>query len=86
MSETCKSCPASIRWAVTKKKRRMPLDPEPSVEGNVQLHQVNGVDFATVLAGEPLEMARQAGIPLFTSHLATCPNAARHRQRRGGRS
>jgi hypothetical protein len=48
----------------------MPLDPEPSEEGNVVILG----ELARVLA------AGETGEPRFLSHFATCPNAAQHRK------
>lgn len=56
----------------------MPLDAEPSADGNVQL--VGPHEAAVVLAGLDLYAAQQAGEVLYVSHFATCPHAANHRR------
>ena len=64
----CRSCGAEIRWARTAAKgKAIPLDPEPTEEGNVVLDG----DTATVLG--PLERSAHDG-PLFMPHHATCPS------------
>lgn len=77
MTDRCRSCDAPIRWARTEARDLpMPLNPEPTEEGNVQL--VNGK--ARVLAGFDLLHAGDAGEPLYRAHFATCPNATEHRK------
>lgn len=71
----CRSCGAPLRWAVTAKGRRLPLDPEPAATGNVV---VDATGAARVLS--PLE-PRPADVPLYLSHFATCPDANIHRRR-----
>jgi hypothetical protein len=77
--DTCRSCGADIWWAITAKKKRMPVDPpgthpEPNVP--VWRDTLTGILYATA---EP-----RPGMPVTptTSHFATCPNAARHRRKR----
>lgn len=76
---TCKSCGAAIRWAKTANQRLMPLDPDPSTAGNVRLNEDGS---CTVLGGDALQTHR-GEVPLHTSHFATCPGAAAHRNGRG---
>lgn len=78
----CGSCGATIRWAITCQRKRMPIDPEPTRRGNVVLQPgtgPKGEDIAYVLAGERLAEAKAAGVELRTSHFATCPQAAEWR-------
>jgi hypothetical protein len=79
----CRSCEAPIRWARTAAGKAMPLDVEPSADGNVQLGWVGGEEIAIVL-GSPADRAgaQVDGIDLFVSHFATCPNASQHRRDR----
>lgn len=74
----CRSCPQQIRWAITAKGKRIPLDPDPFDDGNVTLELVAGVWHATV-HGDPASIPADA--KRFISHFATCPNAGRHRRR-----
>ncbi len=55
----------------------MPLDPEPSPNGNIAL--VNGV----AVVFKDREAAALAGMDatLYTSHFVTCPGAKEHRKK-----
>lgn len=75
--DRCNSCDAAIRWVLTPKGKRMPLDPEPSPAGNVLVEDGVGL----TLGGDLLIAALHEERDLYTSHFATCPNAARHRGR-----
>lgn len=62
---TCRACPAPVRWVRTEAGRAMPLDPVPVPEGNVQL--VGGVAHVLHKDEVPQPGAR------YVSHFATCP-------------
>ena len=79
MNDTCRSCGAPIRWVLTDKGRRMPLDPDPHPDGNIMPVTV------TVGGAFPREETRAFVTtapdgPAWRSHFATCPHAARHRK------
>lgn len=78
----CRSCGSEVRWVVTLKGKRIPLDPLPDgVRGNVR-RVGEGVSVearAQVLPATEAEAARAAGEPLWLSHFATCPQADTHR-------
>ena len=69
----CRSCGASILWAATASGRSTPLDAGPHPEGNLYLDG----DVARVAVAA---RAAPEGAPLYRSHFATCPQAARHRR------
>ncbi len=73
----CRSCPALVYWVITTSGKRMPIDAEPTADGNVTVQRdETGTPIATVHAvGTPLEG------PRWTSHFATCARAADHRKR-----
>lgn len=76
----CKWCGSKMKWARTISGRPIPLDPDPSEHGNVQL--VNGI--ATVLGGLELNAAQESNEVLHISHFATCKspfNPSNRRQR-----
>lgn len=73
----CRSCGAPIRWARTRAGKAVPLDAEPADDGNVVL-QEDGT--ARVLTRRQMDGGGVAA-PRYTSHFATCPDAARHRRR-----
>lgn len=69
----CASCQAPIFWVRTPKGKSMPLDFTPDPDGNVVIRD----RLAHVLkAGELLVQGERR----FTSHFATCANAAQHRK------
>jgi len=72
VSSTCKTCHRPIRWERTAKGHAIPLDPLPTVDGNLVVEEgiARGVD---PLLDSP---------PWFTSHFATCPQANLHRRKR----
>jgi hypothetical protein len=70
----CRSCEAPITWVVTASGKRMPLDEAPAATGNMVI--VDGV--ARFVSAEDLRLIR----PTYTSHFATCPDAATHRRPR----
>lgn len=78
--EGCKSCGASVIWAVTPAAKPMPVDAEPVKDGNVQLEHRG--DDMTPLA-RVLPVAKQFGKAgqLRKSHFATCPQAGKWRRR-----
>jgi hypothetical protein len=69
----CRSCGAPITWAITDKRRRIPLDPEPNPAGNIRLD----LTHAHILTKGETYYG-----PRYMSHFATCPNAAQHRKGR----
>ena len=64
MANTCRSCVASIQWAVTTAGKKVPLNTKP-------LKVFVLVDRETGIYG--LETG-------FESHFATCPEAKTHRK------
>jgi hypothetical protein len=73
---SCRACRAPLFWATTPRGKNIPLDPQPTLDGNVEI--VEGE--AVVLAGVHLDAARRAGAQLYTSHFATCPHASEFRR------
>lgn len=71
MSDTCRSCDAPIEWAVTTNGKRIPLDPHPTLNGNIELY--DGVAHVV-----PVDLS--ATTLRYTSHFATCSDPARHRK------
>lgn len=71
----CKSCHRPMRWVITNRGRKMPVDFDPHEDGNVV---VNQNDRAEVYGATPTVVPD--GSTLHFSHFATCPNAAEHRR------
>lgn len=75
----CSTCHAYIKWAVLPEGQWVPIDRDPSPAGNIRFEPDGR---AVVLGAVDAAAARLAGEDLYISHLATCPDAAGHRQRR----
>jgi hypothetical protein len=77
----CRSCRKPIRWALTEKGRRMPLDPDP-YEGDDPrgLFVLRSGDAGPVAVAAPADAFPEE--PHYRTHFATCPNATRHRRAR----
>lgn len=74
-SAACRSCGAAVVWAVTDAGKRMPIDPEPVVVGNLILDQRDGQ--------YRVRSAPPVATPLpkrWVSHFATCPQADKWRR------
>lgn len=78
MSARCRSCAAPIRWVVTQKGNRMPVDAEPDLErGNVLVDNFGNAVYLT--AEQRQRYIEKGGKKLYLSHFASCPNASQHR-------
>lgn len=78
--QRCRSCTAEIIWgSVVPGGRVMPIDAEPAPGGTVQV--VSGPGQAVRLKVLGRTTAAAAGPPLYTSHFATCPQAAAWRRK-----
>jgi hypothetical protein len=72
MADRCRSCLAPIKWAKTIRDRRIPLDPNPSPDGNIEL--INGIAHVVGTSDNPADIRH-------ISHFATCPHANKHRRK-----
>lgn len=87
---TCKSCGASVLWAVTQNDKAIPIDPTPVANGNIELERLplrraNGRRAETTYRAIVHGKAEAGGVDLFggeryVSHFSTCPNAESHRK------
>ena len=95
--ENCRTetCQAPIVWARTKTGKLMPVDAEPSADGNVQVYVRQGIVHAKVLTSAEAEWVAAFAKTLFaavggvdpvpvlrTSHFVTCSRAADWRSKR----
>jgi len=88
--ERCRTgeCQAPIIWARTTNEtgrtRVMPVNAEPSPDGNVRVFAQQGIVWCRVVtADEAVRMHRDPlAVPLRTSHFATCQRAADWRKPR----
>jgi hypothetical protein len=79
----CRSCGAEIVWAITGSGKRMPVDADPTPDGNLIL--TDDPPHAVMLVqGQDSLFAAGAGgdSPRYTSHFATCEFADQHRRTR----
>lgn len=81
--EDCRSCSRPIIWTKTERGRAMPVDAEPSKDGNVSLRWAH--DGATVLSSVPKPSLAFGRRDLRKSHFASCKDAGAWRRRAGGR-
>jgi hypothetical protein len=76
----CRSCKQPIIWAITANGKATPVDPQPSLKGNLLLtYDGNGGGYRASVA-----TSVDPASPRYVSHFATCPTARLHRRR--GRS
>lgn len=72
------NCGAPVRWILTVGGRRMPLDLEPSLDGNIVPHTMpDGTVRGRVLTGDELP----ALDPCWVPHTRTCPDSGDFRRR-----
>lgn len=82
----CKSCGASIFFATTDKSARTPIDFEPCDDGNLSVSRGIPLPKAVVLRPAQAAGMREAGMPTYRSHFASCPDADRFRHRARARA
>jgi hypothetical protein len=76
----CRSCEAPIYWVLTAAKKRMPVDAEPTSDGNVLL-SLRGDELVAEVIGPNREVP--VGRKRYRAHWATCSHAAEHRLKPG---
>lgn len=67
----CRSCGARITWLETEAGKRIPVDEDPVVDGNVVV--LKGTKCRILRKGE------RAEAPRYVAHWATCPDASHWR-------
>lgn len=70
---TCKSCGARIIWAPTPAGKHIPVDADPTPDGNIELR--DGIAHVN-------QQANLLGEARYVTHFATCPQADEHRRPR----
>jgi hypothetical protein len=70
--KNCGSCGAPIFWAATTNNKLMPVDAEPSDDGNIQIvaRDRGGTPYVVVHSQPPMHAET-----LYFSHFVTCPDA-----------
>ncbi len=81
MKGECRSCGAEIYWTETEKGRRMPVDVEPSEEGNLRLIWMYNAGSPKLLAkhdkdSDQLELEEDL-LNKYKSHFGTCDQSKR---------
>jgi hypothetical protein len=81
----CTDCLARVVWAVTERGRRMPVDANQDITGNLVLcYEVDGLERP--VSGQLVVAAPADYVgPRWLSHFATCPKASRFRRARAQR-
>lgn len=74
----CRSCNAEIVWGTTRNGVAMPLDAEPTDEGNALLYDGGVID---VLGPLELSSHDRDAQPLRLPHHASCPDAEMWKRR-----
>jgi len=80
--KACRSCGAAIFFASTESGKAIPMDPQPTAQGNMYVFD---------LEGDPVALSEQSGdvrvqaerknhARRYRSHFATCPRASEHRR------
>ena len=77
----CRACHAEIWWAETEQGKRMPVDADPSPDGNVAVVREGAGEAPPVVRVLPAGDLPLNLVVLYTSHFATCPNASQHRRK-----
>ena len=77
--DKCRACSAPIVWATTSAGKSMPVDAEPSPDGNVLLFATVDRKWIAIVMGKG-EAAKSAARERFTSHFANCPSAESFRR------
>ena len=93
MNSKCRSCGARVTWAITQKGNSMPLDAQSVLDGKFFLvtdyadgskrEQEEYETISTESDNETAANYRATNRSRYTSHFATCPNAAKHRKAKG---
>lgn len=78
---SCRSCGASITWAVAESGKRIPVDAQPVANGNLRLSQEPGDGSFTIqrarVTGSTIDLLDPTDDGArYVSHYATCPDAA----------
>ena len=77
MSDACGSCGAPVLWKVNPKGKRVPIDPEPVLGGNVQLDGDHEIVYLTRLQRVT---AMESGDLMYQTHFVSCPDAVQWRK------
>lgn len=74
---TCGTCGAAVIWLWTPRGKKIPVDPEQVLGGNI-LIEGDQTQFLTKVEIEEMKESVEAA---YQSHFVSCPDAAAHRRR-----
>ncbi|AXH49695.1 hypothetical protein KNT98_gp53 [Gordonia phage Frokostdame] len=80
----CRGCSELMFFAVTRDGRSIPVDHKPAADGNLAvapLQDSEKLPRATVVTPGQAAGMRAAGVPVFSPHFASCPEADSFRRR-----
>ncbi|QBG78441.1 hypothetical protein PBI_WALRUS_50 [Gordonia phage Walrus] len=80
----CRGCSELMFFAVTRDGRSIPVDHKPAADGNLAvapLQDGEKLPRATVVTPGQAAGMRAAGVPVFSPHFASCPEAESFRRR-----
>lgn len=78
--DRCRSCQVTIFWAITDKRKRMPIDLEPDPSGNLVIEEIAGIVYCHVTKQTQAMLGEENAPELYLSHFATCPVANANRR------
>lgn len=76
----CSSCDAPVIWALTTNGKKIPIDFEPALDGNIVLRRRTDGALIALVPGPATVGLEDFHDERRKSHFATCPNAKRHRK------
>lgn len=76
----CRSCQAPVRWVITAKGKRMPMDPTPVPDGNLWIDHIEG-GMPVVNAVLTPDQVPPNVVFRYVSHFVTCPDSKQWRVR-----
>lgn len=76
---TCESCGATILWGLTKNDKRIPLDPVPVKNGNLD---VQPMPENPEVVGRALYVKPDPDVERYVTHYATCVHGDEHRRQK----
>ena len=79
---TCRSCGRRITWLRTPGGKSIPVDEDPTDDGNIVIDVEHSQLVAQVYRNAEMARTFAAGEPRYVSHFVTCPDAPEWR--RGG--
>lgn len=78
---TCRSCQARITWLKTPGGKSIPVDEDPSENGNIVIDVVDSQLVASVFKNAEMARAFSPEEPRYVSHFVTCPDSGEWRKR-----